>query len=350
LLRKNTGRCWNVTVVEPDDRIEAILKILASAKCTVKLGRPRSEAGNRYAENELINLCQKMDGVIVNSRDRYTSNFFASLPELRVLSKVGRGVERIDLKAATEKGVLVTHTPNRENYLAMAEATIALMLALAKQLKAKMEYARVGHWTMGSGTMLWGKTVGIIGFGRIGSRVAYLLSHWGCRILAYSPTTPREKFDLTEAEPVTLERLLRESDFVTIHIDIRKDNQALIGERELRMMKETAYLINTSRGLALDEEALIRALREKRIAGAALDVFEPEPPAKNNPLITGEFGDNVIITPHSIGTTKEQVRLAEVSAENVVKALNGIVPEHVANPEVIPAWIERTRKLDAKRP
>jgi phosphoglycerate dehydrogenase-like enzyme len=247
---------------------------------------------------------------------------------LRAVVTPGVGVEKVDVAAATELGIVVANSPG--NSITMAEATLLLMLALCKQLPAWIDKARSGtEPTLGMrGMELHGKTLGIVGLGRIGGLVANLARAFGMRVLAYDPYVASSDV----AQLVSLEVVLAESDFVSLHPVLTPETTHLINAARLALMKPTAYLINTSRGGVIDEPALIDALRNQRLAGAGLDVFETEPPALDNPLL---HMDNVIGTPHGLGHADESLRrCAAMTEANVLALIDGRLPPYIVNPHV----------------
>ncbi|MDW8045619.1 MAG: hydroxyacid dehydrogenase, partial [Nitrososphaerota archaeon] len=246
---------------------------------------------------------------------------------LKIIVKYGSkpGIDNVDLEAAIEKGIIVSYTP-QANSDSVAEHTITLMLALLKKLNVMARRLKEGLWRDKNilGYELLGKSVGIIGLGAIGYRVAEKMKGFGVRLLAYDPYVPNERAKEVGVELVDLNTLLRESDIVTIHATLTKETTRLIGEKELRMMKKNAIIVNTARGAIIDEKSLIKALKEGWIAGAALDVFEEEPPKPNHPLLNM---DNVIATPHSASCTYEAWRREGfMAAEEVLRVLRGEKP------------------------
>ncbi|MDP2916594.1 MAG: NAD(P)-dependent oxidoreductase, partial [Dehalococcoidia bacterium] len=219
-----------------------------------------------------------------------------------------------------------------------------------KKFKLADYNARRGKWRSVYSTLLYGKTVGIVGLGRIGSRVARLLAPFGVKLLAFSPHAAPEKAQSLGVKLVDLDTLLKESDFVTLHAVQNAQTRGMIGEARLRLMKPTAYLINTARGGLVNESALAKALKEGWIAGAALDVFEPEVPRPDNPLLDEDFYFKTLYTPHAAGLNPDnEWQLPVVQMENCVTALRGEIPKYVVNPDVIPKWRERIRALDNGR-
>lgn len=244
---------------------------------------------------------------------------------------------------------MVTHTPVPENVACMSEGTIALMLAMLKSIKFADKFMKEGGWrgqAVFGTVMLWRKTIGLIGLGRIGSAVARKLQPWGVNIIAYDPYVTQEQVGEL-AQLVGLDELLRRSDVVSLHVVITPETKGIIGERELNLMKSTAVLVNTSRGDAIQEKALIKAMNEKRIAGAALDVFEKEPPGVENPLL---HMDNVITTPHGVGWAPEVTdSIIRAATGDCLRALRGEDPVYIKDPRVLPRWRERLARLGAGR-
>jgi D-3-phosphoglycerate dehydrogenase len=337
---------FKVLITEPvgGDAGARMESMLREAGCEITLGRPFTDAATVYSEDELKAMVREMDALLVSSRELFTRGVMMAAPRLVTIAKLGIGVERIDLRAATELGILVSNTPIPENYLAVAEYAVAFMLAMAKQLKSGDQQGRAGRWRSIVGTFMRGKTVGLVGLGRIGSRVAALLRPFEVRILAFDPFVARERAAEAGVELVSLERLMAESDFVSLHAVVTAENRNLIGARELALMKPSAYLINTARGALVDEAALAAALNRGQLAGAALDVFEPEPPAPTSPLLAEPLANRTLITPHVAGMSPELIaKMPIVQTENCIRALRGERPEFVANPDVMERWRGRAR-------
>ncbi len=298
----------------------------------VKAGEP----GVIYNENMLIREVDDIDALIITSQHRITRRVIEAAKRLKVITKYGSkpSIDNVDIKAATEKGIVVCYTP-QANSDSVAEHTIALILALLKRLYPTSLRLRQGEWRSKSllGYELVGKIVGIIGLGNIGCKVTEKIRGFGVKLLAYDPYIPDELGKRVGARLVDLETLLKESDVVTIHATLTVETVHLIGEKELRLMKKSAFIVNSARGAIIDEKALIKALKEGWIAGAALDVFEEEPPKRDNPLLKE---DNVLITPHIASCTYEAYeREAFMAAEEVLRVLQGEKPKFVANPEVL---------------
>lgn len=317
---------FKVFIPEPEwEESHKVLEGIAE----VKVGEP----GVMYTEDRLIEAIKNVDALIITSQHHVTRKVIEATNRLKVIVKYGSkpGIDNVDLEAATEKGIVVGYTPGA-NSDSVAEHTIALILALLKRLYATSSQLRQGKWRDKSllGYDLLGKTVGIIGLGSVGCKVAEKIRGFGVNILTY--TRAFENAKKVGARLVNLKTLLKESDVVTIHTSLREDTLHLIGEEELKLMKKSAFIINTARGAIIDEKALIRALKEGWIAGAALDVFVEEPPKPDNPLLKM---DNVLVTPHVASFTHGAFRReAFMAAEEALEVLQGKKPKFVANPEV----------------
>ena len=318
---------FKVFIPEPEwEESHKILEEIAE----VKVGDP----GVKYSEDRLIEEIKDVDAVIITSQHRITRRVLEKANKLKVVVKYGSkpGMDNVDRKAATERGIIVgyTHGANSDS---VAEYTIALILTLLRKIFNSYSNLRQGRWRDESllGHDLLGKTVGIIGLGSTGYKVAEKIKGFGVNLLAYTRAT--ENAEKVGAKLVDLETLLKESDIVTIHTSLREDTLHLIGEKELKLMKRSAIIINTARGAIMDEGALIKALKEGWIAGAALDVFTEEPIKPDNPLLKM---DNVILTPHVASFSYEAFqREAFTAAEEVLNVLLGRRPRFVVNPEVL---------------
>lgn len=276
--------------------------------------------------------------------------FLDRLPELRIVSKYTIGVEDVDLHAATARGVLVTHCPTEANWGGVAEGTVGFMLTLLKQVRERDRHVKGGGWRDSNllGTYLGrrsdgycGLTIGIVGLGRCGTRVAELLSTWRVRMLACDPYVEEEQFERSGVIRTDLPTLLRESDVVTLHVTLTGETRGFIGAQELASMKPSAILINTSRGAVVNLDDLCDALETNRIAGAALDVLPEEPPDEQARILT--LGDKVLLCPHMIsanhpGTLQPAIPWA---TDATLAALRSRVPEHVYNVDAVPRWLAR---------
>ena len=259
--------------------------------------------------------------IVVAMRERtpFTGSLFSRLPNLRLLVTTGMRNSSIDMSAAAERGVTVCGTDGLP--YPTAELTWALILALARRVPTEDAATRVGEWQVTMGEGLQGKTLGVIGLGRLGSQVAGIGRAFGMNLLAWSQNLTAERAAEFGARLVSKDELLRESDFVTIHLVLSDRTRGLLGERELSLMKESAYLVNTSRGPIVDESALIGALETGTIAGAGLDVFDIEPLPLDHKLRTLP---NTVLTPHMGYVTTETYRIFYGDAvENISAFLSG---------------------------
>ena len=277
----------------------------------------------------------RWDAIVVR-RMKFTRDSLDGVERLAVLARWGVGYNMIDVDACTEHDVAVCITPEAIRR-PVAEGVVTLMLALSKNLLLQDRLTRTGHWYQRDaylGRCLKDRVLGCIGLGNIGTEVLRLLHPFDmARFLVYDPyVTPQQAQDLG-AVLTDLDTLLRESDYVSISCPLTPETYHMVGERELGLMKPTAFLINTARGPVVDEAALVRALQARRIAGAGLDVFDREPVQPDNPLLQLE---NVVLSPHAIALTEESVRDLGVDAcQNVLIILRGEVPKHVVNREVL---------------
>lgn len=269
-------------------------------------------------------------GVLAGS-EPYTEQVFAACPHLRVLSRIGVGYDNIDVAAATRHGVAVC-TAAGANAASVADMTMALLLALARHLIPLHARTAAGAWEPRQAMELDGKTLGVVGTGRIGRATVARARAFGMRVLGYDAVPDPDWADQNDVTYTTLEALLGQSDFVTLHAPLTDDTRWLIGSPQLALMRRGAYLINTARGELVDEAALAVTLRSGQIAGAALDVFAAEPPA-GSPLLG--LAD-VVLTPHVASATREaDNRVVRVAVENALAVLGGGEPHHILNPAVL---------------
>jgi len=277
---------------------------------------PRTELlkGVRWCDALLCLLTEKIDTEVIDAN-----------PNLKVISNYAVGYNNIDVAYATKKGIPVCNTPSQEVVDAVAEHTFALLFGIAKRIHEDEEYLREHKWKAWApklllGTLIKGKTIGIVGLGRIGSGVAERLSCMGVKTIYYDVKPDKEFEKKYHAQYVPLHTLLKTADFITLHVPLLPTTKHLINAKILRLMKKTAYLINTSRGEVVDEKALIYALEKKQIAGAGLDVYETEP--RVNPKLTALH--NCILTPHTASATVEvRLQMSKDAANNIIAVLLG---------------------------
>jgi len=303
--------------------------------CDVEIHQSKEWPPSR---EELIEKVRDKDGLLCLLTDKIDAEVMDAAPNLKVISTYSVGYDHIDIEEATKRGIYVTHTPGVLTD-AVAEFTVGLIFAITRRILEADKIIRSGEWNKPwnpfflVGPELKGKTVGIIGFGRIGIGVAKRLSSFGVKMLYYDISRRWDIEGILDVQYADIETILKESDIVTLHVPLTKSTYHLIGEKELKMMKETAYLINTARGPVVDTEALVKALKEKWIAGAALDVFEQEPLPAGHPLTKL---DNVILTPHIASATIEaRRRMSELAARNLISVLKGEMPPALVNKEVL---------------
>jgi D-3-phosphoglycerate dehydrogenase len=292
------------------------------------------EVTSSLDERALIARLGEYEGLIVRSATKVTRAAIAAGTRLEVIGRAGAGVDTIDVDAATERGIIVMNTPGG-NTTAVAEHTLALLLALARRVAVADATLKAGRWEKNrlQGVELLGKTLGILGLGRIGGEVARRALGFRMQVLAYDPYLTREAAERLGVDSVELDELLTRSDFITIHTPLTGDTRHLIGEAELARMKPGVRLINCARGGIIDEAALARALASGQVGGAGIDVFEQEPPPADHPLLRFE---QVVLTPHLGAATDEaQSAVALAIADQVADVLvRGVVSNAVNLPTV----------------
>jgi phosphoglycerate dehydrogenase-like enzyme len=271
----------------------------------------------------------------------------AAAHDLVVIGRSGAGYDKIDVAACTEFGVALFNVPDALNH-STASAALLLMLALAKRLPHQDRVARSGQWQMQAqvlGDEIQGRTLGVVGLGHSGRELCRLVAPFSMRILSYSPNADPAAAEALGVHLTTLEEVLAESDFVSLHSRLTADKHGLIGRERLALMRPTAYLINVARGELIDQLALTEALQQRRIAGAGLDVFDQEPLPSDDPLTKL---DNVILAPHWLASTSDVWRATgRATAEGMIRAASGQVPDNVVNPEVLerPAFREKLARF-----
>ena len=285
-------------------------------------------------EAELVRLAPPADAILTNWK-QVTAAVLNAAPRCRIVCRYGVGVDNIALDHATQLGIPVTNVPDY-CFEEVSDHAMALLLACARRVVMFANATRQGTWDVKSGRpiqRLRGQTLGLIGFGRNARALAPKAMGFGLKIVAYDPWVSAEAVAPFGTHTQDLDALLRESDYVSIHVPLTEATRGLINARTLRLMKPSAYLINTSRGAVIDEPALVQALTEKRIAGAGLDVLAREPGDAENPLFAL---DNAIITPHASFYSETAIEeLEQKASERVVQALRGETPANVVNPAVL---------------
>lgn len=265
----------------------------------------------------------------VRERTKFTASLFERLPDLEYISQTGNHAYHVDMEAATRRGVVVSLAPGGNS---TTELTFGLMLAVMRRIPQSDAAMRRGEWPLVLGYVLKGKTLGILGLGKIGTEVAAVARAFGMNVIAWGPTLTQERASISGATFISLEEVLKTADVISIHLALSEQSKNLLDEARLRLMKKSAYLINTARGAIVDEPALIKILGEKAIAGAALDVFVQEPLPRNHPL--PEL-DNVVLTPHLGWPTDSGFEgFAENAVTNILDYMEGKLTRAL-NPEAL---------------
>jgi D-3-phosphoglycerate dehydrogenase / 2-oxoglutarate reductase len=318
---------------------------ILKARPDVRLDRLENESAGEIAAPILSAAHAYQIGA---ARDELAKHFHADAdllrraPNLLLVSSNGAGYDPVDVEACTAAGVLVVNQSGG-NAHSVAEHALGMLLTLSKRIieadRALRRDPNVNRNAL-MGTEAQGKTIGIVGLGNVGRRIAALCKGLlGMNVLAYDPYLSATEMAARGGEKVELDDLLRRSDYVSINCPLAKDSRGMIGAREFGLMQPHAYFITTARGFIHDEAALVEALRDKRIAGAGLDVWSKEPPPPEHPLL--QF-DNVLASPHTAGVTKEaRENMGRIAAEQVLDALDGKRPPRIINPEVWPAYAKR---------
>jgi len=286
----------------------------------------------------IIKKAKNVDALATLLSDKIDSEVFDAAPKLKIIAQLAVGFDNIDVREATTRGIYVSNTPEVLTDTT-ADFAWALLMALARRVVEADKYVRAGRWKVGwhpsmlQGRDVHGATIGIVGAGRIGYAVAKRAAGFSMKILFYD-VIPRPEMEKDfGAKKVDLDTLLKQSDFVSIHVPLMKETHHLINAEKLKLMKKTAYLINNSRGPVVDEKALYDALKEGRIAGAGLDVFEQEPTPLDNPLLKL---DNVVVAPHiSSASYETRSKMAEMVADNLIAFFEGKKPPNLVNPDVL---------------
>jgi len=293
----------------------------------------RLEVKPFQTEKELLENVREADGILITSAP-FRKNVIDGLKRCRVIVRFGIGVDKIDLAAATEKKIWVANTPGLYAD-EVSNHVITLLMVLSRKMLLTHQLVKRGTFQFHSIQPIYslnGKTLGLIGLGRIGRAILKKLKVFNINCLAYDPYLPRNAATEYEVEAVSLERLLSDSDFISVNCPLTEETKGLLGEDQFRIMKKTAFIINTARGGIIDESALLKALRNHWIAGAGLDVFTEEPPRKNHPLFKLK---NVIATPHIGWYSEESMeRMRQEGFEEICRVFRGEVPKNLVNREL----------------
>lgn len=286
----------------------------------------------------LIHALKGSQAIIpIRERTHFPAHLLKALPDLEIIAQTRNHAYHIDIPAATEAGILVTQAPGGGG---APEITLGLMLAVMRRLPQSDREMRQGKWPLVLGRVLKGKTLGILGMGKVGSEVSRLAQAFGMKVIAWGPTLTKERAQKAGVTFMALEEVLKTADVVSVHLMLSEQSKGILNEQRLRLMKKSAYLINTARGAMIDENALVKVLREKAIAGAALDVFVEEPLPPSSPLL--EL-DNVVLSPHLGWPTDAGFEgFAERAVENILNYMEGKLTR-ATNPEAL----ERRRRKSA---
>ena len=334
-----------VLIYRPVDESGTSHRLLEAAGCDVVVAAPNADRA------ALAALAADADVLLgATFRGQIDREFLTLSPRLRLVAKYTIGIDDVDVDAASALGVLVTHGPTEANWGGVAEGTLAMMLALLKRIGERDRHVKAGGWREPPiyGTYVGrradgypGITIGIVGLGRAGGRVADLLKPWGARVLAADPYVESGKFARHGVQHTDLDTLLRESDVVTLHCNLTAETRGLMDRRRLALLKPTAVLINTARGSVVDLEALCDALEARALAAAALDVL-PEEPLPRDARIRS-FGDRVLLSPHMVAANQGGTLGAAIpwAAEDVLAALRGELPQRIYNVAAIAKWQAR---------
>jgi D-3-phosphoglycerate dehydrogenase len=287
------------------------------------------------APKELVSIIGGYEALVVRSQTKVTAEVIKAGKKLQVIGRAGVGVDNIDVEEATKQGIIVVNAPTG-NTISAAEHTIALMLALARHIPQANTSLKSGKWRRSDfmGTEIRNKTLGLVGLGKVGAEVARRALGLEMKLIAYDPFISADHARNLQVEPVPLKKLLKEADFITIHTPLTAQTKGLIGAKELALVKPSVRIINTARGGIINEEALAKAVKDKKVAGAAIDVFSTEPATKSVLFDS----DSIIVTPHLGASTAEaQVMAAKDVAEQVLDVLNGRPAKYSVNAPFIPA-------------
>jgi len=325
-MAQNTDR---VLILDDYEGLAAQVSAYEKLKARSHLTVLRSRLGT---DEELGRAFKGVRAVLLmRERTRLGERQLALAPDLKLISQTGRGIAHLDLPAATRRGIAVAVTPN-DSGISTVELTFGLILALLRDIPQIDRRMRSEPWPAAAGHVLEGKTVGVIGLGRIGKQVARIAKAFNTRVVATARTLTDERARQVGAERVTLEELLRESDVVTIHVPLNPQTRGLIGEKEIGLMKPGAYLVNTARGPIVSEAALIRALEQGKLGGAGLDVYDEEPLPMEHPF--RRLGNVVLLSHRGYAAEEILKERFELAMENILSFLEGR-PVTLLNPEAL---------------
>ena len=315
-----------VLVAEPSvGTYSNALEILRQEGCDII----KPESAQPYLREEMLLRMIKGVDAIITGGDEITSKVLEAADRLKIIAKHGVGVDNIDLEAAAKKNIVIALAPCSN---AVADLTFGFIICLARRIIQMNTLVKSGGWGHSPGAEVWGKTLGLVGVGRIGQAVAKRAKGFEMRVLDYDARRDEQLAERLGVEYAPLDRVVQEADFLSLHVTLSEETRGLIGKDQLRLMKPTAYIINTARAEIVDEEALHEALERGRIAGYAVDVYSRVPPPRDSPLLRL---DNVITTPWAAAVTYETLREIELTcAENILRVLKGESPLYPLNVSV----------------
>ncbi len=290
---------------------------------------------------ELKKLIKDYDAILVRSETKLTKDIIECADKLKVIGRAGVGVDNVDVEAASKKGIIVMNTPGG-NTISTAEQTMTLILGMARNLPQAVASLKAGNWERKkfTGTEIFGKILGIVGLGKIGAEVAKRANAFGMKVIAYDPYLSKEKAEQLSIELTSLDTLFRQADFITVHAPLTEETRHMISDKQFAIMKDGVRVINCARGGILDEQALVRAIESKKVASAALDVYEKEPPDMNNPILKL---DRVVTAPH-LGASTEEAQY-NVSVDIVKQVADALLGRGIRNAVNVPSLDMETFKF-----
>jgi len=308
------------------DTVPAYEKLKARAEITIL--RERLDSSEK-----IVSRLRDFDALLLmRERTFFSDKEYSQLPKLKFISQTGRTSRHLDLANATKRGVAVSGTPS-DTGVTVKELTIGLILALARKIPKVNERMREESWPALTGIMLEGKTIGVLGLGRIGNEVARIMKAFNTRVLGWSRSLTPERAAQVGAESVPMETLLRESDFITVHVHFNAETVGLIGEKEIALMKRGAFLVNTGRGPIINEQAMIKALESGQLGGVGLDVYDKEPLPMDHPL--RRFDNAILMSHRGYATVEILSERYQQALTNISDYLDG-KPLKLLNPDVQP--------------
>jgi D-3-phosphoglycerate dehydrogenase / 2-oxoglutarate reductase len=323
------------------------MKVLASDKLAESGLKKLRDAGfdvdmkTGLSEDELVKIIPEYDALVVRSETKVTPKIIEAGKKLKIIARAGVGVDNVDLPSATKKGIIVVNSPEG-NTIAAAEHTWAMLLAMSRNIPQAQASLKAGKWERSkfTGVEVYGKTLGVLGLGKIGSHVANYAIAFGMKVVAYDPFVSKEYADKIGVEIKDLDSVIKEADYITLHLPKNKDTSNLINSEKIKTMKDGVRIVNCARGGIINEIDLADALKSKKVAAAAIDVFEKEPPEPTNPLLSL---DNAVTVPHlGAATVEAQVNVAIDVVEQIIEVLNGGTARAAVNipsmkPEILSA-------------